>query len=115
MYVRWQRKQRADRDNLGPLLCAVLVESRRVDGAPRQRTVAYLGGIREGCIESALGRHLNFWQDVTQRLDQLGDGLAPDQREKVEEALAKRVRRVTDAERAELDKLLASLGLAKCV
>ena len=115
MYVRWQRKQRADLHKLGPLLCAELVESRRVDGAPRQRTVAYLGGIREGCIESALGRHVRFWRDVTQRLDQLGDGLAPGVREKVETALAKRVRRVTDAERAELDKLLASLGLAKCV
>lgn len=61
-----------------------------------------------------LGRHVKFWRDVTQRLDQLGDGLAPDERKKVETALAKRVRRVTDAERAELDKLLASLGLTKC-
>ncbi len=115
MYVRWRRKQRSDRKKLGPLLCAELVESRRVDGAPRQRTVAYLGGIREGCIESALGRHVKFWQDVTERLDQLGDGLTVEEREKIETALAKRVRRVTDAERAELDKLLASLGLTKCV
>ena len=114
MYVRWQRKQRADRDNLGPLLCAELVESRRVDGAPRQRTVAYLGGIREGSIDSKLGRHVKFWGDVTERLDKLGGDLAPGVREKVEEALAKRVRRVTAAERAELDELLASLGPTKC-
>ncbi len=115
MFVRWQRKQRVDRKRLGPLICAELVESRRVDGAPRQRTVAYLGGIREGCIESALGRHVKFWRDVTQRLDQLGDGLAPAVREKVEEALAKRVRRVTDAERAELDEMLARLMAMTCV
>ncbi len=115
MYVRWQRKQRADRDNWGPLLCAVLVESRRVDGEPRQRTVAYLGGIREGCIESALGHHVKFGRNVARRLDTLGDDLAPAERKKVEEALAKRVRRVTDAERAELEKMLASLGLTKCV
>ncbi len=115
MYVRWQRKKRVDHRKLGPLLCAVLVESRRVDGEPRQRTVAYLGGIREGCIERFLGRHIQFWQDVTERLDALGDDLGPDEREKIEEALAKKVRRVTDAERAELDKLLASLGLSKFV
>ncbi len=113
-YVRWQRKQRADRRKLGPLICAALVESHRVDGAPRQKTVAYLGGIREGYIESALGRHLKFWRDVTQRLDQLGDGLTVEEREKVETALAKRVRRPTDAESAKLDESLASLGLMKC-
>ena len=62
-----------------------------------------------------LGRHVKFWRDVTQRLDQLGDGLAPDERKKVETALAKRVRRVTDAERAELDEMLARLMAMTCV
>ena len=107
MYVRWQRKKRVDRNKWGRLLCAVLVESRRVDGEPRQRTVAYLGGIREGCVERFLGHHACFWRDVTQRLDHLGDDLAPAEREKVEEALAKRVRRLTESEFAEFDKLLA--------
>ena len=115
MYVRWQRKKRVDRRGQGPLLCAVLVESRRVEGEPRQRTVAYLGGIREGCVESKLAHHVHFWQNVTQRLDQLGDDLGPGKRERVEEVIAKRVRRVTDAERAELDKMLANLGLKKSV
>lgn len=115
MYVRWRRKQRVDRHKLGPLLCAELVESRRVDGAPRQRILAYLGGIREGRIEVALGRHINFWRGVTRRLDDLGDGLKPGERERVEEALAKRVRRVTDAERAELDEVLARLLATTCV
>lgn len=113
MYVRWNRKQRVDRKKLGPLLCAVLVESHRVDGAPRQKTVAYLGGIREFSIDSKLGRRVRFWGDVTQRLDQLGGDLAPEQRKKVETALAKRVKRPTDAEKlAELEKMLASLRLA---
>ena len=52
--------------------------------------------------------------DVGWRLDQLGDGLAPEEREKVETALAERVRRVTDTERAELDKFLVSLWPTKC-
>ncbi len=107
MFVRWQRKKRVDRDKWGQLLCAVLVESRRVDGEPRQRTIAYLGSIREGCIESALGWHVEFWHDVARRLDQLGDGLAPDEREKVEAALAKRVRRLTESEFAKVNKMLA--------
>ena len=115
MYVRWRRKQRVDRHKLGPLLCAELVESRRVEGAPRQRTVAYLGGIREGSIEVAPSRHLDFWRGGARRLDKLGDDLAPEDREKVETALAKKVRRVTDAERAELDEMLARLMAMTCV
>ncbi len=31
MFVRWQRKQRADRYNWGPLLCAVLVDEELSD------------------------------------------------------------------------------------
>ena len=107
MYVRWQRKKRVDRNKLGHLLCAVLVESRRVDGEPRQKTVAYLGGIREGCVERFLEHHACFWRDVTQRLDQLGDDLAPEERKTVEEALAKRVRRLTESEFAGVKKMLA--------
>ena len=114
MYVRWRRKQRADLDKLGQLLCAELVECRRVKGEPRQRIIAYLGGIREGCIEIVLGRHVRFWQDVAQRLDFLDDDLTTEERERIETALAKRVRRVTNAEGAELDEMLARLMATTC-
>ena len=115
MFVRWRRKQRVDRNKLGPLLCAELVESHRVDCAPRQKTIAYLGGIREDCIGVVPGRHIKFWEGVTERLDKLGDDLAPDERENIEEVLAKRVRRATEAERAALIKFLTSPGLTKSV
>ena len=106
MYVRWQSRARKRRGG-SPLLTAVLVECRRIDGRPRQRTVAYLGSIREGGIKSTLARHVKFWLGVTERLDQLGDAITPEEHESIEVALAKRVRRVTDAERAELDESLA--------
>ena len=106
MYVRWQSRARKRRGG-SPLLTAVLVECRRIDGRPRQRTVAYLGSIREGGIESTLARLVKFWLGVTERLDQLGDAITPEERERIEAALAKRVRRVTNAEQAELNESLA--------
>ncbi len=101
MYVRWQRKKRAGPQNWGPLVCAVLVESRRVDGAPRQRTVAYLGSIREGCIDQRDEEHRALWRHVDERLDELA--LDPEARAKVEAAIDSRVRRVTPENQAEFD------------
>ncbi len=101
MYVRWQRKKRADRTNLGHLLCAVLVESRRVDGEPRQRTVAYLGSIRETFINVLEEEHRDLWQHADERLDELA--LDPEARAKVEAAIDSRVRRVTPENQAEFD------------
>ena len=83
MYVRWQSRARKRRGG-SPLLTAVLVECRRINHKPRQRTVAYLGSIREGCIESTLARHVKFWLGVTGRLDQLGDAITPEERESIE-------------------------------
>ena len=94
VFVRWQRKQRVDRYNRGPLLCAVLVKSRRVDGEPRQRTVAYLGGIRESFIDEREKEHRAFWRHADERLDELA--LDPEARAKVEAAIDSRVRRVID-------------------
>ena len=45
MYVKWQSRQRTTLRG-SPLLTAVLVECRRVDDRPRQRTVAYLASVR---------------------------------------------------------------------
>ena len=59
MYVRWKKRERSRRGwHTEPpqLLTAVLVESRRVDGKPRQRTVAYLGSIRSDYLDDATFR-----------------------------------------------------------
>ena len=111
MYVRWQRKRRVDKDGWGALLTATLVESRRIDGKPRQHSIAYLGSIREGLIERGLSRHGYFWRDATERLDQLD--MTHGQREKIETALALRVRRLTDSERAEVNRRLGSWGCGR--
>jgi hypothetical protein len=108
MYVRWQRKQRVDKDGYGALLTATLVESRRIDGKPRQRSISYLGSIREGLIEHTLSRHDYFWRDATSRLNQLN--MTRGQRDKIETALASRVRRLTDSEHAEVNRMLAGYG-----
>ena len=94
MYVRWKRKQRKDivrseryesesvpyplyRQVREPawLRAAVLVESRRVNGLPRQRTVAYLGSIRE-CYLTPDHPHgvlhrTYFWRAVEAKLGSL--------------------------------------------
>ena len=108
MYVRWQRKQRVDKNGYGALLTATLVESRRIDGKPRQRSIAYLGSIREGLIERTLSHHGYFWRDATRRLDQLD--MTRGQRDKIETALASRVRRLTDSERTEVNEMLTGYG-----
>jgi len=52
-------------------LYAVLVESQRVNGQPRQRVVRYLGAIREGDISKPLIAD-GFWSCVDDALTELG-------------------------------------------
>ena len=108
MYVRWQCRRRVRRRKSSPLLTAVLVESRRVDGRPRQRTVAYLGGIREAYVDEREKEHRAFWRGVDERLDALG--LDPEVRARVEASVESRVRRVTPKNQAEFDAAQARLG-----
>ncbi len=90
-------------------MCAVLVESRRIDGKPRQQTVAYLGSIREGLVNLAIRRGY-FWRDVTQILDGLGKRVSRDDRAKIEGRIAERVPALTAAERSEANEILATHG-----
>ena len=102
MFVKWQRRRETDaywQEQVGDLLMASLVESRRVNGKPRHKLLTYLGSIREkraqGGPEKAVCQD-NFWRDVARRLGRsglLGNRISPDERTKIEEALAKRVRR----------------------
>src|SRR5215212_3071477 len=74
VFVRWKRT-RLKRDRYGSkageeILRAVVVESRRVGGKPRQRVVRYLGTIRESDISFPRPMSLDrFWQQVDAGLD----------------------------------------------
>ena len=71
MFVRWKRRPLRRRRPWSPpdehALYAVLVESRRVDGRPRQRVVRYLGAIKEGQLRYPLSVD-HFWQTVDRNL-----------------------------------------------
>ena len=77
MYVRWNRHKRATgKENY---IYAVLVESHRVAGKPRQRTIKYLGGIRENTPYAS--HRESFWKEAEKKLYEAG--LVPEAREKV--------------------------------
>jgi hypothetical protein len=83
MYVRWKRsivRRSADRR-----LSAVLVESRRIDGKPRQRVVRYLGSTWERQLGNPLER-LGFWRGVDRHLAELA--LDDSTRERITDTLA---------------------------
>ena len=97
MYVRWQIKRRSEKPlNVwgSDLLTATLVESRRVNGKPRQRVIAYLGSIREKCAQTPehVNHQLGFWNSVGAKLDGLANQITPDERARIEAKLAARVR-----------------------
>ncbi len=108
MFVRWQVRSRKRRGG-SPLLTAVLVESRRVDGQPRQRVIAYLGGIRERYIDEREKEHIAFWTRVDDRLDELG--LDAGTRARIEASVESRERRVTPESQAEFDAAEARVKL----
>ncbi len=109
MYVKWQRRPRKRTDG-SPLLMAVLVESHRVDGKPRQRVVAYLAGIRERFVGEREDKHDEFWRSVDAHLDALG--LDAETRARIEASIAKRVARVTTKSRAEYESMMTSRELS---
>ncbi len=107
MYVRWQSRSRL-RSGKSPLITAELVESRRVDGKPRQKVLAYLGGIREAYIDVRERSHRAFWLSVDAHLDKLG--IDPKARARIEASVEARVRRVTPENQAEFDAARVRLG-----
>jgi hypothetical protein len=94
MFVRWQlyeskakdetlREQRHARD---ARLKAVLVESARVDGKPRQKHVAFLGSMYRN------GRdRLRFWHEVTTALQRLDNRVTAPERERILAAIRAKV------------------------
>ena len=134
MYVRWQTyRSKALNPRLRECndrrmrLRAVLVDSVRVDGKPRQKHVAYLGSIQlddPGMITvdsdharfwqrmSAVGK-ARFWLKVTRRLEYLGNRIDPRDHDRILAFIAEKVAPPTAAEleqfERERDALLAQL------
>ena len=89
MYVRWQRRTRKQGSRIHNhaipvLVTATLVESRRIDGKPRQHHVAYLGGIRDTEIQHD-GCRDRFWEGAEAKLAALN--LPESERVRIEAAL----------------------------
>lgn len=103
MFVRWKRRQLKrppyDGQPAGHVRYAVLVESKRRGGQPRQRVICHLAHIKERDIEKAVWR-LRFWQTVDHRLNELG--LDSETRAIMETKLARDVARPSATELSEL-------------
>jgi hypothetical protein len=103
MFLRWKRRtlQRPkyrgiSRNGVSVLLSAVLTETVRIDGKPRQRVVKYLGSIQEWRIEQRAYYILrDFWGPVLSRLDSLD--LPKKQRREIEKQIAEVVPKPTKA------------------
>ncbi len=110
MFVRWQRRARGRNywgefhpSDSGDAYVAMLVESVRIEGKPRQKTVAYLGTVRSEADS------INSWQTVLKRLDQ--SGLSPDMRRQAVEGIAKRIGWLTrDQVQAHINFLIGLWG-----
>jgi hypothetical protein len=95
MYIRWLVYQSHalaswKRNAVGNRLTAIVVESVRVDGKPRQRHIASLASIREREMDD-VRRRCQFWEQVTHKLDRLDNRVSADDRRRIEAALAERV------------------------
>lgn len=111
MYVRWKRRAMRKQVYIGRkwaivkgerkivnvresrptgeyALSAQLVESRRVDGKPRQKVIKYLGTINESRIHY-VGHRIGFWRTAQAAFKALA--LPPDQQHTIELALHARV------------------------
>lgn len=114
MFIRWKRRKKKKfgrygapraRGEKGDSLYCVLVESKRLNGSPRQKTICYLGSVDEGDRERLCVR-VNFWDRLLRCLDQLQ--IDPAERTKIEASIERVVSRASEDEatqfRAERDR-----------
>ena len=109
MFVRWQlyRSQalnhwHAQCNNERARHKAILVESSRINGKPRLKHVAFIASYETGPLD--LPTRIGFWQRARQRLDQLDNRITPDDRRKIEAALARRVPPTTPEDERALEE-----------
>jgi hypothetical protein len=112
LFVRWQtyrsqakdRSQRA-RNNKQARMRAILVESVRIDGQPRQQHVAFLGSTSIDGSDRP-----RFWRSVTTKLNSMRR-LSPQDRKDIAASIAKKVpgQLLTKAELAASKRSLQAL------
>jgi hypothetical protein len=97
MYIRWQLRTKANGDVQHR---AVLVESARVDGKPRQQLIAYLGSYSEQRFARDTGPfwRAQFLDEIAERLDRLSNRITPAERKRLDKDIAARVGRPTKSE-----------------
>lgn len=110
MFVRWQKRARQwpkygshwnddDTRRKDAHWAAILVESVRIDGKPRQRHVAYLGSIVESALTEETKCHRGyFWRDIKERLDRLDNRIPAKDRVAIEKKIAEKVPPISDGE-----------------
>jgi hypothetical protein len=105
MFVRWQNSKTVSRQKQAGKInrCrAILVESVRIDGKPRQRYVAFpVASFKPDRLESA---RFGFWREAGERLDRLGNRISLEDRHKIEAALVARVPRPSPEEQQRRDR-----------
>jgi len=106
MFIRWKRRKKAQtptgrrrrrRSDAGDSLYCVLIESQRVNGAPRQKVICYLGSLDENNREK-LWLRVDFWDAVDAKLAKLD--LTRREKAKIEDSIGRVVARVPEAEAA---------------
>jgi hypothetical protein len=100
MFIRWQVHKSAAQiyyKRREVSFRAVLAETKRVNGVPRQRHIAYLGSITEEYTQ-VLAQRCYFWDKVTTKLKALSWRIPPATMPKLEAALAVKVPRPSKKE-----------------
>ena len=101
MFIRWQKYRSVAlwHRRKPPItrVKAILVETVRIDGKPRQKHVAFIASYQDGRLD-LIGTGSTFWRDARQRLDRISNQITPADHSKVEAALAQRVPPTTAAE-----------------
>jgi hypothetical protein len=90
MFIRWIERPSKTPGYDATALSVILAETKRIDGKPRQRHIAYLGGITDEQIKCPDSR-CYFWDSVTAAFDRLGNQVMPSDRQRFEAAIAERV------------------------
>jgi hypothetical protein len=90
MFIRWQRRNLKTHPE-GSRVSAILVESYRGESGPRSRHIAFIASIAEESLRNPSARRL-FWDEAGRRLAGLSKRISAEEREKIESALALKVR-----------------------
>jgi hypothetical protein len=100
MLIRWERYPHqwpgyTNPRNAGVRWKAVLAQNIRIDGKPWQKHIACLGSYHEHDRDRIPLWHVGFWRRAAAKLDQFGNRISADDREKIEAAIAGKVQRPT--------------------